>query len=115
MWNGSTLLRATHLAILVMSAGTTFEIRTALAADSSFPHAESLPTQPNFPDPLIKLDGSRVKTRDEWFKQRRPELKAMFEHYMYGAIPPRSKHMVTHLFGERSEERRVGKECRARW
>src|SRR5207237_7115802 len=100
MWNGSTLLRATHLAILVMSAGTIFEIRTALAADSSFPHVESLPTRRNLQDPLIKPDGSRVKSRNEWFKQRRPELKAMFEHYMYGVIPPRPKHMATHLLGE---------------
>jgi hypothetical protein len=34
------------------------------------------------------LDGRRVATRDQWFSERRPELKALFQHYMYGYLPP---------------------------
>jgi len=33
------------------------------------------------------MDGRRVTTREQWERQRRPELKALFQHYMYGAIP----------------------------
>jgi hypothetical protein len=35
------------------------------------------------------LDGTKVKTKTDWNTKRRPELKAMFQHYMYGAIPPK--------------------------
>ena len=34
------------------------------------------------------LNGQRVTTADQWTNQRRPELKALFEHYMYGHMPP---------------------------
>ena len=33
------------------------------------------------------LNGERVTTRQQWFEQRRPELKALFQHYMYGRVP----------------------------
>jgi dienelactone hydrolase len=39
------------------------------------------------PDPLVMRDGTRVTTRDQWATTRRPELRAMFEHYMYGRHP----------------------------
>jgi hypothetical protein len=35
------------------------------------------------------LDGRRVTTREQWFNERRPELIALFQHYMYGTLPPR--------------------------
>ncbi len=34
------------------------------------------------------LNGTKVTSRDQWVKQRRPELQALFEHYMYGQFPP---------------------------
>src|SRR5262249_21150010 len=43
------------------------------------------------PDPLVMLDGTKVKTADDWNKKRRPELKKLFQHYMYGQIPPAPK------------------------
>jgi hypothetical protein len=36
----------------------------------------------------MMLDGRTVATREQWFEQRRPELKALFQHYMYGWFPP---------------------------
>jgi len=54
-----------------------------------FPPAKSLPAQTALPDPLVFLDGSRVATPADWLERRRPELKALFQHYMYGSIPPR--------------------------
>ena len=46
------------------------------------------------------LDGRRVTSRDQWFKERRPELKALFQHYMYGAIPPKPAHVQVRILGE---------------
>jgi dienelactone hydrolase len=34
------------------------------------------------------LDGTKVTTKEQWAEKRRPELKALFQHYMYGTIPP---------------------------
>ncbi len=53
-----------------------------------FPSFEQLPVRSEVPDPLVMLDGTPVRTRDDWFNKRRPELKALFEHYMYGKAPP---------------------------
>lgn len=44
---------------------------------------------PGYPDPLVMLSGQRVKNRKEWVEKRRPELKMLFEQFMYGEIPPR--------------------------
>ena len=40
------------------------------------------------PDPLVLLSGERVATPEDWFKRRRPELAELFQHYMYGYMPP---------------------------
>jgi dienelactone hydrolase len=57
-------------------------------AGPAFPDVSKLPSDPNPPDPLIMLDGQKVATPGQWFEQRRPELKALFQHYMYGWFPP---------------------------
>jgi hypothetical protein len=60
--------------------------RSILAAE--FPPADDLPSRPELPDPLVMLNGDRVATKEAWFAKRRPELKALFQHYMYGFLPP---------------------------
>ena len=50
------------------------------AAD--FPPPEKLPARPGLPDPTVAFDGHKVTTAREWEATRRPELKALFEHYM---------------------------------
>jgi hypothetical protein len=60
----------------------------AAAAGADFPAVSELPRRAEMPDPLVGLDGKRVTTAEQWFKQRRPELKALFQHYMYGYLPP---------------------------
>jgi hypothetical protein len=58
------------------------------AQGQDFPTFEQLPSNKELPDPLILSDGTRVTTPDQWFQQRRPELKAQIAHYMYGVAPP---------------------------
>ncbi|HVK19042.1 MAG TPA: acetylxylan esterase [Fimbriiglobus sp.] len=55
------------------------------AAD--LPSPEKLPANPDLPDPLTTLAGKKVTTKKEWQTVRRPELKELFQHYMYGRYP----------------------------
>src|SRR5208282_985850 len=57
-------------------------------AAPAFPPTAQLPPKPDPPDPLLLFNGKPVATRQQWFDQRRPELKALFQHYMYGWFPP---------------------------
>src|SRR5437016_5055899 len=52
-----------------------------------FPPIAQLPSRPGWPDPLITFEGKRIHNRQEWNTKRRPELKALFQHYMYGYLP----------------------------
>lgn len=52
-----------------------------------FPPVDQLPARASV-DPLETLDGRKVTTKERWMSERRPELKALFEHYMYGSAPP---------------------------
>jgi hypothetical protein len=40
------------------------------------------------PDPLVRADGLPVRTAEEWRRDRRPELFALFEREVYGKVPP---------------------------
>ena len=53
-----------------------------------------MPSRPGLPDPLVMFDGTRVTTRDQWATARRPELVALFEHYMYGRRPAAPERVV---------------------
>ena len=55
---------------------------------NSFPPVADLPANASLPDPLTMWDGAPVTTPEQWLGQRRPELKALFAHYMYGVMPP---------------------------
>lgn len=52
-----------------------------------YPDIDSLQIRPDLPDPFTMLDGSPVLKRGQWFKNRRPELKKLFQYYMYGFMP----------------------------
>src|SRR5947209_20005097 len=49
--------------------------------------ATTLPEVQSLPDPFVFADGTRVKSPEQWFSRRRPELKGLFQHYMYGYLP----------------------------
>jgi type 1 glutamine amidotransferase len=59
-----------------------------MTAWADFPDVDKLPAQSSLPDPLVMLDGTRVTSKKQWLDKRRPELKALFQHYMYGYLPP---------------------------
>jgi hypothetical protein len=59
-----------------------------------------MPSHAALPDPLVMLDGRPVTTRTQWVKERRPELQALFQRYMYGAIPPKPAHVSARTLGE---------------
>ena len=52
------------------------------------PEFEDLPEQTNLPDPFTMLDGTPVESKEDWVNKRRPELKELFQHYVYGYLPP---------------------------
>ena len=58
-------------------------------AQSPLPEPAQLAANPELPDPLVCLDGTKVTTRKQWEQQRKPELKRLFQHYMYGYFPQR--------------------------
>jgi hypothetical protein len=66
----------------------------------SFPAPAALPPCAALPDPLVMLDGRRVSSPGQWFDQRRPELMALFQHYMYGTLPPKPAQMRARVVAE---------------
>jgi hypothetical protein len=76
---------------LRMSAALLCSIWAASLAAAEFPPAGDLPSQTALPDPLVMRDGTKIATQADWEAKRKPELKALLQHYMYGHIPPRPK------------------------
>jgi dienelactone hydrolase len=74
---------------LIYFLNVTVMIIPTQAVPPDFPEASQLSSQAQLPDPLVTLNGIKVNSAKQWNQQRRPELKALFEHYMYGAIPPK--------------------------
>jgi hypothetical protein len=63
----------------------------SLMAAEGFPEPDKLPSHPEFPDPLVSFNGDRIASKKQWIEKRRPELKVLFQHYMYGYFPPPAK------------------------
>ncbi|MDB6030300.1 MAG: hypothetical protein JWM16_638 [Verrucomicrobiales bacterium] len=60
-------------------------------AANKFPEAAQLPAKAELPDPLVLQNGKPVTSKRDWFGKRRPELLELFQHYMYGYMPPAPK------------------------
>src|SRR5260370_32187754 len=83
---------------LPAAAGLAFlaAIDESVAAEPAFPDVARLPAHAELPDPLVMLGGQRITTKEEWFSRRRPELKALFQHYMYAYAPPAPAKVQAH-------------------
>jgi dienelactone hydrolase len=58
-----------------------------MAPAADFPPPDRLPEHAEYPDPLTTFAGEKVTTKQQWESNRRPELKELFQHYMYGRRP----------------------------
>lgn len=70
--------------LLALFVGLSVRASVALC---EYPPPAELPSHPALPDPLVMLDGTRVATAEAWRERRRPELKELFEEYVYGRYP----------------------------
>jgi peptidoglycan/xylan/chitin deacetylase (PgdA/CDA1 family) len=62
---------------------------------------------PNLPDPLVLKNGKRVKTADDWWNQRRPEIVEDFDREVYGRVPkntPKVNWEITSTTNEKNGE-----------
>jgi hypothetical protein len=102
-----------HAPVQALALSLLAALALGLAARADFPPVEKLPSNPELPDPLVMFDGKRVTTKEEWVKKRRPELKALFEWYMYGKAPAAPKVKATveredrNYFGGKATKREV--------
>jgi hypothetical protein len=78
-------LRRMSRTFVVVFSLTVLPVAALLAAD--FPPIDQLPSHPELPDPLVMFDGTPVTSKTQWINDRRPELKALIQHYMYGYLP----------------------------
>ncbi len=62
-----------------------------LAHSEEFPPMDKLVSQKELPDVLKMFDGTPVATAEQWEQMRKPELKNLFQHYMYGQFKPATK------------------------
>jgi len=67
-------------------------LRPGADADQSSPHAANfddtkVAPYPPPPDPLVFPNGKLVKTPEQWWKKRRPQIVKLLESEMYGKIP----------------------------
>lgn len=64
-------------------------------SSTDLPSPAELPVRSEWPDPLAMLDGRRIASREMWERERKPELHALFQHYMYGRMPAAPKVKAT--------------------
>jgi hypothetical protein len=85
------MCRASFSTATLLALLTAFTTPRIAMPQTRFPVPDKLPSQTSLPDPLIMLNGERVTSKQQWFDKRRPELKALFQHYMYGNFLPPAK------------------------
>ena len=64
-------------------------VKESTPPPAPLPPVAELPSSAQPPDVLTSLDGTRVTSRRQWETKRAPELRRLFQHYMYGFMPDR--------------------------
>jgi hypothetical protein len=85
------------IAMMALSLGA---LAMSAARCAEFPPPAELPSQKSLPDPRVAFDGSKISDAKQWNAKRRPELKALFEHYMYGRYPKRPERVTSKVLFE---------------
>ena len=84
---------------VLLSALTLMSTLVSSAPAADLPPPDQLPLRRELPDPLTMFDGTKITSKEQWETQRKPELKALFQHYMYGRLPPTpTRRTYTELF-----------------
>ncbi|KAH7125582.1 hypothetical protein B0J11DRAFT_614934 [Dendryphion nanum] len=69
---------------------------TCPATPNPMPKAAAFPSVKTMPDPFLYLDGkTRVKSKEEWYQCRQPEILKLLQEYQYGYYPDHSLETVT--------------------
>src|SRR4051812_11179676 len=79
-------VRLARCGLLAMSVLGALAVSGAVAARKM---PDELPSTKQLPDALVKADGSKVASKDEW-PARREALKELVLAYEYGHLPPAS-------------------------
>jgi hypothetical protein len=83
------MLDLTHAIIAAAAIALACAVSASSAPRSAeLPAPSELPARPELPEVLQLLDGRTVAAREAWESERRPELRRLFQRYMYGPLPP---------------------------
>ncbi|MBN2326525.1 MAG: acetylxylan esterase [Candidatus Omnitrophica bacterium] len=80
-------MRTLTFLLTVFFCAAFLSLNTPASSEEIFPAPSDLPSIAELPDPFTMFDGTPVKTPEQWYEQRRPELKKLFQYYMYGFMP----------------------------
>ncbi len=76
---------------------------TAFALSADVPPPTKFPSNPEMPNPTVLLDGTKVTSQKDWEEQRRPELKELFQHNMYGRYPAKPESVTSRVLFEEAK------------
>jgi hypothetical protein len=71
---------------------------TRVVASIPVNYDEALVGTYTLPDPLVMLNGKKVKNAKKWYSKRRPEIISLFEESQYGRMPGVPKDMSFNVF-----------------
>ncbi len=72
---------------MLLSLACALGLFAVLGQSQNYPPADSLPVLSELPDPFLRSDGTRIRSKREWESQRKALLKTVL-HYEYGELPP---------------------------
>ncbi len=81
-------------------------VAAGAAQAQTLPPVDRLPAHAAPPEALVGMDGRRVTTAEAWRSRRAPELRRLFQHYMYGYFPKSPPELTARI--ERTDSAALG-------
>ncbi|MBW3624075.1 MAG: alpha/beta hydrolase [Armatimonadetes bacterium] len=81
------------------------------------PDFDAMPSTPGLPDPLVRRVNGKivpVRTKAEW-KERQEELRALFQQWVIGSVPPTPDNLEAEVLSEREEGGATVRQVRLRF